>query len=136
MIDAKLQTKVLKIVGSTVLATADKLLLRKKFYLLMNEQIDLEMNQNIFDKKVKEYEQEINRISQLIDKSVSNEVAKEVEQLKQLAPKITQDLYTEDVAPVHAATPPIGVRVRMQEELQNDDESGTVEEIPIDLDQE
>lgn len=114
-VGTEVQQKVVQLTTNDSVDAKTKLAVRKRFYELKQQEVDLEAAMNSFDEIVKKYESEIDTIlKQVVG------VAQTVEQVS--PPK------EEIIAPGAQS----GVRVRMQEEYDDQAEDET-QEVPYEV---
>jgi hypothetical protein len=106
-----IQNKVLKIASNNSIESNMRLAVRKQFYDLKIDEINLEEIQQKFQDKVKEFEK-------ILDNILGSSV--------QTAEVVDEEI----VVPTKQAT---GVKVRMQEEMDVPDDNSTDFEVPYEL---
>jgi len=124
-ISIDIQNKVLKIAASKIVDSNVRLAARKQFYLLKSEEIDLESVQEGFNKKVADFGLALDKILKEINE---NPIIDTVE-----VPH-NEETTEEIIIPKKLGKESNGVQVRMQEEIENDDE-GTDFEVPFEVDE-
>ena len=109
-VSTEVQQKVVQLSSNDMVDVKTKLAVRKRFYELKQNEVDLEAAANAFDETVKVYESQIDKI--LKD---TGSVAQTVE------PKTKEEIIT--------PTANTGIKVRMQEEFDDQAEDVT-QEVP------
>jgi len=112
-VSTEVQQKVVQLTSNNMIDIKTKLAVRKKFYELKQNEVDLEAAANEFDETVKVYESQIDKI--LKD---TGSVAQTVE------PEVKEEIIT--------PTANTGIKVRMQEEFDDQAEDVT-QEVPYEV---
>ena len=121
-ISIDIQNKVLKVAANKAVDSNVRLAVRKQFYLLKGEEIDLESVQEQFNAKVSQFGAALDKI---LKENSTNSVIATVE-----APQ--EEIIEEIVVPKKEEKGSSGVKVRMQEELDNSEED-TDFEVPFEV---
>jgi hypothetical protein len=125
-ISIDIQNKVLKVAANKAVDANVRLAVRKQFYLLKSEEIDLEAVQEEFNKKVVQF-------STVLDGLITGQQATVVSTVE--VPKSIQTGTTEEIViPKKEGNEISGVKVRMQEELENPEDE-TDFEVPFEVDE-
>ena len=117
-VDQRIQQKVVQLTSNPNVDNKTKLAVRKRFYELKEKEVDIETIGDEFNDSVAVYEAQIDKIMSTI---ISN--APIVVEAKPVLKEVTEEIIT----PKKQA----GVKVRMQEELEDD--NSDVEEVPYEL---
>jgi hypothetical protein len=126
-VEQRVQEKVIQLTSNPSIDNKTKLAVRKRFYELKEKEIDLELLVETFNDSVATYEAQVDKIM--------GDVSGFIPEIKSVEPKkkVEEVQNDEEIIIPNKATKP-GVKVRMQEELEDDDEE--VEEVPYELSQE
>jgi len=122
-VDQKIQQKVVELTSNASVNNKTKLAVRKRFYELKKDEVDLESIMDTFNDSVKVYEQEMDKILSEVVSVIPETVEPEI---------VTEPVEETERIIVPSNEKP-GVKVRMQEELEDDNEE--VEEVPYELSQ-
>jgi len=120
-----IQNKVLKVAANKAVDSNVRLAVRKQFYLLKGEEIDLESVQEQFNNKVVQFGAALDKI---LKETITNPVIDTVEIPQQ------EEIIEEIIVPKKAEKNANGIKVRMQEELDNSEEN-TDFEVPFEVDE-
>jgi len=131
-VDQRIQQKIGQLTSNASIDNKTKLAVRKRFYELKEKEVDLETLQDSFNDSVNLYEQQI-------DKILSDTIGVIPDVVESVAPEApAEEVPVEAKSTERIIVPtnerPAGVKVRMQEELEDDD--ADVEEVPYELSQE
>lgn len=131
-VDQRIQQKIGQLTSNASIDNKTKLAVRKRFYELKEKEVDLETLQDSFNDSVNLYEQQI-------DKILSDTIGVIPDVVESVAPEApAEEVPVEAKSTERIIVPtnerPAGVKVRMQEELEDDDDD--VEEVPYELSQE
>jgi hypothetical protein len=123
-VEQRVQEKVIQLTSNPSIDNKTKLAVRKRFYELKEKEIDLELLVETFNDSVATYEAQVDKIM--------GDVSGFIPEIKSVEPKkkVEEVQNDEEIIIPNKATKP-GVKVRMQEELEDDDEE--VEEVPYEL---
>ena len=125
-VEQRVQEKVLQLNSNPSIDNKTKLAVRKRFYELKEKEIDLEILVETFNESVSVYESQIDKIMSDVVGIIPDVTPKPVTK-----PKQVEEDDEEIVIPNQMSK--TGVKVRMQEELEDD--SNEVEEVPYELSQ-
>jgi len=131
-VDQRIQQKIGQLTSNASIDNKTKLAVRKRFYELKKEEVDLEALMDTFNDSVSVYEQQIDKIlsdtlgviPDVVEPTVAPEAPAEEVPVKA---KSTEKI----IVPTNER--PAGVKVRMQEEIEDDE--ADVEEVPYELSQ-
>jgi hypothetical protein len=126
-INVDIQNKVLKIAANKAIDANVRLAVRKQFYVLKGEEIDLESVQEVFNQKAVQFGIALDDI---LKESKHAPVIETVEVLKSEPMEELEEI----VVPKKTNIKQEGVKVRMQEELE-DSEGDTDFEVPFEVDE-
>jgi len=124
-INIEIQNKVLKIAANKDVDASVRLAVRKQFYVLKSEEIDLESVQEGFNQKVAQFGIALNAI---LKETSANPVIDTVEVPSK------EEVIEEIIVPKKAELNAGGVKVRMQEELESTEDE-TDFEVPFEVDE-
>lgn len=124
-INVEIQNKVLKIAANKAVDANVRLAVRKQFYVLKSEEIDLESVQEAFNQKVAQFGVALNEI---LKQTSATPVIDTVEVPSQ------EEVIEEIIVPKKAEPNAGGVKVRMQEELESAEDE-TDFEVPFEVDE-
>jgi len=124
-INIEIQNKVLKIAANKEVDASVRLAVRKQFYVLKSEEIDLESVQETFNQKVAQFGVALNEILKEVSAAP---VIDTVEVPSQ------EEVIEEIIVPKKAEPNAGGVKVRMQEELESTEDE-TDFEVPFEVDE-
>jgi len=130
-ISTEIQNKVVEIASNKVVNNKAKLAVRKRFYELKNEEITLEEVQDDFDTKVKEFNLQLDAMLEKI-----KQLAVPRKRLSVEIPEEVDEPFEEEeiIIPTKEKPKIAGMKVRMQEELDNTVEDDTDFEVPFEAD--
>jgi len=124
-INVDIQNKVLKIAANKAIDNNTRLAVRKQFYVLKSEEIDLEAVQEEFNQKIAKFGTALNGI---LTAAGSAPIIETID-----VPN--EEIIEEIIIPKKEPTLPGGVKVRMQEELETSADDGTDFEVPFEVDE-
>jgi hypothetical protein len=127
-ISIDIQNKVLKVAANKAVDSNVRLAVRKQFYVLKSEEIDLEAVQEEFNKKIVQFGLALDKLLQ--ESSATSLVVEPVEVPK----KNQEEIIEEIIVPKKGQQEVSGVKVRMQEELDGTEED-TDFEVPFEVDE-
>jgi len=130
-VSVEIQNKVVEIASNKVVNNKAKLAVRKRFYELEIEEITLKEVQDDFDSKVTEFNLQLDDMLEKIKQAV---VPKK--QLSVEIPEVVDEPFEEEeiIVPKKEQPKIPGVRVRMQEELEDTTTDDTDFEVPFAVD--
>ena len=124
-ISIEIQNKVLKVAANKAVDSNVRLAVRKQFYVLKGEEIDLESVQEEFNKKIATFGAALDSI---LKEAINNPVIETID-----VPE--EEVIEEIIVPKKNDPKQSGVKVRMQEELESATEEGTDFEVPFEVDE-
>ena len=116
-ISTEIQNKVLEIASSPDVNKKVKLAVRKRFYELKNEEINLEEVQEDFDSKTKLFDQQLDDLKDKLNAVVTAEAPVSIQKQEPVAAPSEDE--EEIVLPKKEGLTVSGVKVRMQEEVSD-----------------
>lgn len=140
-VDANLQQKVVTLVGMNGISSALKIAVRENFYKLKLKELELEKADEQFrvqhNKNIKELEDTINQFSLELDNIVKKQLREkqELQKVMDVAQEHTEEYIDtqEIITPKQTLQVNEGIKVRMQENVEDDSEELTDDEVPIEL---
>lgn len=121
-ISIEIQNKVLKVAANKAVDSNVRLAVRKQFYVLKSEEIDLESVQEEFNKKVSQFGLALDKLLKETNNAPTVETVEVPAQEEEI------------IVPKKGNNESSGVKVRMQEELENT-ENDTDFEVPFEVDE-
>ena len=123
-INVDIQNKVLKIAANKAVDNNVRLAVRKQFYVLKSEEIDLESVQEEFNQKIATFGVALDNI---LNEAQSAPVIETIE--------VPNEEILEEIIVPKKPVQQSGVKVRMQEELESNTEEGSDFEVPFEVDE-
>ena len=126
-ISIEIQNKVLKVAANKAVDSNVRLAVRKQFYVLKSEEIDLEAVQEEFNKKVAQFGVALDKLLQETNSLPAIDVV-------EMPKRNQEEIIEEIVVPKKEDKGSGGVKVRMQEEIDTAEED-TDFEVPFEVDE-
>lgn len=123
-INVDIQNKVLKIAANKSVDNTVRLAVRKQFYVLKSEEIDLESVQEEFNQKITTFGVALDNI---LNEAKNAPVIETIE--------VPNEEVLEEIIVPKKPVQQSGVKVRMQEELESSTEEGSDFEVPFEVDE-
>ena len=134
-IDKAIQDKVLKIAANAQISSEGKLAIRKKFYELKIAELGIEADQNNFNSQVSIFNKELDEVLKAILKyEASTQMVDPIEEkiIPQKEVYEPSEIITSQKEQIKI---PGGLKVRMQEEINNTTEETNDFEVPFEMDE-